>query len=60
MLAAIDYRPALFQAFGIGRYVKNLVRAAGQGFESFGKNFLTHLKNALSLSAPDALAFSPR
>jgi glycosyltransferase involved in cell wall biosynthesis len=27
MLAAIDYRPALFQAFGIGRYVKNLVRA---------------------------------
>lgn len=27
MRVAIDYRPALFQAFGIGRYVKNLARA---------------------------------
>ena len=27
MLVGMDYRPALFQAFGIGRYVKNLARA---------------------------------
>ncbi|MGL5891510.1 MAG: phage tail protein, partial [Bacteroidia bacterium] len=29
------------------KFVKNLFGAAMQGFESFGKNFLTHLKNAL-------------
>ena len=27
MIVGLDYRPALFQAFGIGRYVRNLVRA---------------------------------
>lgn len=27
MRVGVDYRPALFQAFGIGRYVKNLVAA---------------------------------
>ncbi len=27
MIVALDYRPALFQAFGIGRYVRNLVPA---------------------------------
>ncbi|HEX8107344.1 MAG TPA: hypothetical protein VF516_06415, partial [Kofleriaceae bacterium] len=29
------------------QFVKNLVRAASTGFENFGKNFLTHLKNAV-------------
>ena len=28
-------------------FVKNLMRAAIQGFENFGKNFLTHLQDAL-------------
>jgi hypothetical protein len=29
------------------KFVKNLFNAADQGFSNFGKNFLTHLKNAL-------------
>ncbi len=29
------------------RFVKNLVNAASTGFKNFGKNFLTHLKNAI-------------
>jgi hypothetical protein len=29
------------------QFVKNLFNAADQGFSNFGKNFLTHLKNAL-------------
>ncbi|MCA6363533.1 MAG: hypothetical protein IM638_10880 [Bacteroidetes bacterium] len=29
------------------QFVKNLFNAADQGFQNFGKNFLTHLKNAL-------------
>jgi hypothetical protein len=29
------------------RFVKNLISAASQGFQSFAKNFLTHLKNAV-------------
>lgn len=45
----IDKGTAVLKAIFTGpiQFVKNLVRAAGQGFESFGKNFLTHLKNAL-------------
>jgi hypothetical protein len=30
-----------------GKFVKNLINAALTGFKNFGKNFLTHLKNAL-------------
>ena len=29
------------------KFVKNLVKAASLGFQNFGKNFLTHLKNAV-------------
>jgi hypothetical protein len=29
------------------QFVKNLIRAASTGFLNFGKNFLTHLKNAI-------------
>ncbi len=29
------------------RFVKNLINAASTGFENFGKNFITHLKNAV-------------
>jgi hypothetical protein len=29
------------------RFVKNLIGAAGTGFRNFGKNFITHLKNAV-------------
>ncbi len=29
------------------QFVKNLVKAAIEGFKNFGKNFLTHLKNAV-------------
>lgn len=39
VLKAIFTKPIVF--------VKNLMRAAIQGFENFGKNFLTHLKDAL-------------
>lgn len=39
VLKAIFTKPIVF--------VKNLMRAAIDGFENFGKNFLTHLKDAL-------------
>jgi len=29
------------------QFVKNLVKAASEGFKNFGKNFLTHLKDAI-------------
>jgi hypothetical protein len=29
------------------KFVKNLINAASQGFKNFGKNFITHLKNAV-------------
>ena len=36
-------------------FVKNLIRAAMEGFRSFAKNFLTHLKNAVFAWLTDSL-----
>ncbi len=45
----IDKGVAVLKAIFTGpiQFVKNLVRAASAGFQNFGKNFLTHLKNAV-------------
>ena len=45
----IDKGIAVLKAIFTGpiKFVKNLVGAAGLGFENFGKHFLTHLKNAV-------------
>lgn len=45
----IDKGIAVLKAIFTGpiQFVKRLIDAAGSGFKSFGKNFLTHLKNAV-------------
>ena len=45
----IDKGTAVLKAIFTGpiKFVKNLIAAASLGFQNFGKNFLTHLKNAV-------------